>query len=401
MVEARNPFDARTVLLVLAAGIVAFVLFLLATAFAPQWRQSSTGGASAVSRSAIGFSGLFSVLHDLDGDGVAIATSRDAWSTPGLLVVTPAVDADPDALAALIEARAGETLERATTLIVLPKWLTAPDMNHRGWVMNAGVLPPAALEGLLKPLGVVLDAGPVPPHTRLRDDAGDVDVAMPESPRWLTRGVVPVVGDGNGRIVVGRLENNGGPDIFVLADPDLLSNRAMKPLAGAATAVAIVDWLRPRERAVMFDDLTRTAGSNRNLLRLMFEPPFLAFTIVLIVAALMVGWHALTRFGPPLAEGRAIPFGKRALVDTAAMLVARARREHRLGERYVVVVRDAVAAALGATHLPPDDLEAWLGRLPGGYAQLAHAARTATDAASMQRAAAALYQWKKDVTRDH
>jgi hypothetical protein len=133
----------------------------------------------------------------------------------------------------------------------------------------------------------------------------------------------------------------------------------------------------------------------------MFEPPFLAFTLALIAAAILVGLHALGRFGPPAIEGRAIPFGKRALADNVATLITRAGREDRLGDRYVVVVRDAAGAALGAGALAPDALETWLGSLPGGFTDLAYAARNAPDAASMQSAAAALFQWKKDVTRDH
>ena len=72
-----------------------------------------------------------------------------------------------------------------------------------------------------------------------------------------------------------------------------------------------------------------------------------------------------------------------------------------MGDRYVAVVRDAAGAALGAGALSPDDLERRLGKLPGGFTDLAVAARNAPDAASMQGAAAALFQWKKDVTRDH
>jgi hypothetical protein len=144
-----------------------------------------------------------------------------------------------------------------------------------------------------------------------------------------------------------------------------------------------------------------TGGDNRNLLRLMFEPPFLAFTLALLVAAILTGLHAVVRFGPPVTEGRAIPFGKRALADNAALLISRAGREDRLGDRYVSVVRDAAGSALGAHALAPDDLERWLGNLPGGFTDLAYAARNAPDAASMRDAAAALYQWKKDVTRDH
>ena len=106
----------------------------------------------------------------------------------------------------------------------------------------------------------------------------------------------------------------------------------MKTAEGARAALMFVDALRSDENdSVAFDAVLAGLGDTRNLLQLMFEPPFLAFTLALIAAAILVGLHALGRFGPPAIEGRAIPFGKRALADNVATLIARAGRESRLG----------------------------------------------------------------------
>jgi hypothetical protein len=402
--DARNsnPFNAATIIWVIVAGVVAFAGFLFLLAYAPDMRKGD-GGANAVSKSAIGYSGIYAIERELHGDGVALATSKDDWSARGLLIVTLGAQADPKALDALLKARADADDENMTTLIVLPKWDVTPDLKRRGWVRKSGAVYPIELQRFLTALGKVeLAANDLPKGARLSRDDDTLNLPVPDAPRWMTRGVFPIISAGEGKTVLGRVDERDGPEVFVLADPDLLANHGIKSAAGADAAVQLIENLRPYDAdAIIFDDLTQTAGASRNLLQLMFEPPFLAFTLALLIAAILTGLHAVARFGPPKIEGRAIPFGKRALADNAALLVSRAVREASLGDRYVAVVRDGTGVALGAQGLSGDALERWLGKLPGGFNDLASAARNASDPASMRNAAAALYQWKKDVTRDH
>ena len=399
-----NPFNAKTIIWVIVAGLLAFAGFLFLTAYAPKWDRGGNGGTNILSKSGVGFSGLYALEKDWNGDSATLTKDKDYWYTKGLLIVTLEVDTDPKAFEDLVRVRRTSQMEAATTLYILPKWEVMPDPIRRGWVTEIGTLPTQPAQALLDKLGdVKLASGELPKEARISGLDGDINMPAPRNMRWLSEGVVPIISDGQGRTVLGRVDVKDGSDAFVLADPDLLSNQGLKTPEGAAAAVAIIEALRPDDEGeIAFDTVLAGGGSdNRNLLQLMFEPPFLAFTLALIAAAILVGLHALGRFGPSAIEGRAIPFGKRALADNVATLITRAGREDRLGDRYVTVVRDAVGSALGAHALAPDDLERWLGKLPGGFTDLAYAARNAPDAASMQGAAAALFQWKKDVTRDH
>lgn len=398
-----NPFNAKTIIWVIVAGLLAFAGFLFLTAYAPKWDRGGGGGTNVLSKSAVGFSGLFALETKWNGDAAVLIEEKDAWYSKGLLIVTLGVETNAKTFEELVRIRRTSQMEDATTLYILPKWEVGPDLKRRGWVMQVGTLPTEPAQALLDKLGdVKLASGTVPKGARIGGLDDDIDLPAPVNMRWLSEGVVPIISDGNGRTVLGRVDVKDGSDAFILADPDLLSNHGLKTREGAAAAIAIVEALRPDDEGeIAFDTVLAGFGDTRNLLQLMFEPPFLAFTLALIAAAILVGLHALGRFGPPAIEGRAIPFGKRALADNVATLITRAGREDRLGDRYVVVVRDAAGAALGAGALAPDALETWLGSLPGGFTDLAYAARNAPDAASMQGAAAALFQWKKDVTRDH
>ena len=75
-----------------------------------------------------------------------------------------------------------------------------------------------------------------------------------------------------------------------------------------------------------------------------------------------------------------------------------------MGDRYVVMVRDAVATALGAGAMEPAAQERWLAALPrvdgSDFATLAANARAAQSSETVRAAAAALYKWRNEVTRD-
>ena len=400
-----NPFSAKTIIWVIVAGLLAFAGFLFLMAYAPKWDRGGDGGTHVLSKSAVGFSGL-KQLAELTKRPVDVGTDKDTWFRNGFVMVTLGGNVDPDLLREMVNTR--RTVEDSKTLYVLPKWMTLPLPGKRGFVQTPGMNDPASMNeivGIIAP--VKLADAKRSGDGRIRgvadEEMSGVDAAQSAYVRYLTKGITPVLVDGSGRTILGRFDDDDNVgSTYILADPDLLSNKGLKTADGARAALMIVDALRMDENdSVAFDAVLAGFGDHRNLLQLMFEPPFLAFTLALIAASLLIGLHALGRFGPPAIEGRAIPFGKRALADNVATLIARAGREERLGDRYVAVVRDAAGAALGAGALAPDALEAWLGKLPGGFTDLAIAARNAPDAASMQGAAAALFQWKKDVTRDH
>ena len=194
---------------------------------------------------------------------------------------------------------------------------------------------------------------------------------------------------------------------YVVADPDLLNNHGLRSPETAAAALDLLGGLRPPERDdINFATSVRgpEAPAGRNLVRSMFEPPFLAMTIALIFTALLAGLYGAFRFGPARRPERAIPLGKAALVENSAGLVRLAGREVRLGGGYADVIRDEAARAGAAPpHLQGEALEAYLDRFtrPGAptFRQLAWDVRAAQNKGELIQAARALFRWKKDMIR--
>jgi hypothetical protein len=84
------------------------------------------------------------------------------------------------------------------------------------------------------------------------------------------------------------------------------------------------------DEPIIFDATLHGFTRSENLLQMMFDIPFLGVTLVALAAALLLGWAASIRFGPPARETRAIALGKQALADNSAGLVSMARRETRM-----------------------------------------------------------------------
>ena len=106
-------------------------------------------------------------------------------------------------------------------------------------------------------------------------------------------------------------------------------------------------------------------GGSTNLLTLAFQPPFLAATLCLILAMLIVGWRAFLRFGPIATRAQEAGFGKTQLVTNGAGLIVRAGRLRLLAEPYVALTQRQIGRALGLAKPNPEAIDTALKqRLP-------------------------------------
>jgi hypothetical protein len=104
-------------------------------------------------------------------------------------------------------------------------------------------------------------------------------------------------------------------------------------------------------------------GASENLLTLAFRPPFLAATLCLLLALLIIGWRAFMRFGPPaVAAGPNIAFGKRQLITNGAGMILRARRFALLAAPYAALSSRRIAERLGLSRPDPQAIDAALAR---------------------------------------
>ena len=393
----EGAFNPGSMLLVVAVGALAFIATLLLGAYAPDLRSGRNGGTHALSNAATGFSGLVR-LAAATGRNPVVIRAPDQLKREELAVVTP--DHGWINLGDILQWRGARA-----TLLVLPKWDTAPDKEKPGWVRVAGLLPaqdPAQTLAPAVPLIVSREHGD-------RHELKVVPFGAPSDLRFIAPAVLqtisgkriePIITNSGGRIVLAKVK---GSQTYILADPDLINNHGMGDERQAKAALALLDYLNSTgSKSVLFDVTANGLGRSRSPLKLAFDPPFLAVTLTIFAAMLLAAWQALVRFGPIRRRERAIAFGKAALVDNSAALIRKAGRETSLGGRYVEVICER---ATNLFRLPANlDAEELGERMEGlnprrSFASAAERARSARNRDELVRAAQSLNQWLEEVQR--
>ena len=393
----EGAFNPGSMLLVVAVGALAFIATLLLGAYAPDLRSGRNGGTHALSNAATGFSGLVRLAAATGRDPIVIR-AQDQLNREELAVITP--DHGWINLGDILQWRGARA-----TLLVLPKWDTAPDKEKPGWVRVAGLLPaqdPAQTLAPAVPLLVSREHGD-------RHELKVVPFGAPSDLRFIAPAVLqtisgkriePIITDSGGRIVLAKVK---GSQTYILADPDLINNHGMGDERQAKAALALLDYLNSTgSKSVLFDVTANGLGRSRSPLKLAFDPPFLAVTLTIFAAMLLAAWQALVRFGPIRRRERAIAFGKAALVDNSAALIRKAGRETSFGGRYVEVICER---ATNLFRLPANlDAEELGERMEGlnprrSFASAAERARSARSRDELVRAAQSLNQWLEEVQR--
>lgn len=393
---SASAFSRGTMLAVVAIGSLAFVAMLVLGAYAPDLRSGKNGEAHALSNAATGFSGLVR-LADATGRNPMIVRATDMHDSENLAVITP--ENPGTDLSEILEWRGARV-----TLIVLPKWQTQQDPQTSGWVRVRDLMPAYFPQGILEPEYELKVARTKEKGTPLRfvdaETSPDIGFVSPLVTQTISgKKLLPVIVDRDNRIVLGKVNDR---NLYVLADPDLLNNHGMANARQAATALALLDFLNSTDaEGILFDVTANGLGHSRSPLKLAFDPPFLAVTLVIFIAVLLAGWQSLMRFGEPRHPQRALAFGKAALVDNSAALIRKAGRETGLASRYVDTIRDRAVALF---RLPPTlkgaELDERLDALPAQtkFSELSAAAESARHRDDLLAAARRLNQWLKEVS---
>ncbi|MDE2412543.1 MAG: DUF4350 domain-containing protein [Sphingomonadales bacterium] len=433
--EARNagPFSPRVALVLVVGGIAVFFLVLWLIGSGMSDRQANDGGSHAAAKGLTGYAAFAQYLGKR-GYGVSLVKSPGGLHQPGALILTPPAYTDTKQLQRVVDRHRS----MGPTLIVVPKWaayripMKRPDVKA-GWVELGGPQV-AEWKGFYDDIVLSLD------HKRTRQattgwTGAGLNGQFPD-PRVILTGsgakLIPLVETSrDGRILAAYVADGGDypglrdlsqrpepevdkddahgdyPVIFIF-DPDLIDNYGLSHADNALLGERIVAAsLEGGEKRVAFDLTLNGFGRSRSLLSLAFEPPFLAATLCLMLAVLVLGWRAFNRFGPALLGTRALAFGKRALVANAAGLIRRTRRLHLIGRPYADACRDRLIRALALpTRLGANDAELAIDRAlhardpdAPSFAVTAAALRTARRPIDMLRAARTLHSLERTLTK--
>lgn len=399
---AARVFNPVTAIWMVLVGVFAFSALIVLATYAPDLRSGDDGDNHALSHSAIGFAGAVELLKDA-GQPVTISHAKlSADHKEGLLIATPGPMVDAKAIKALGFG--------GPVLVVLPKWTAFPNLQHRGWIgaatpIDLKLLPKdsflasmnlARRPGVAAPI-LASRGGPFGPD---RFTAGPVEQLQSIQSTTL----IPILADDTGAVLLAR---DPKAYVYYLSDPDLLDNHGLKSVDTALAASHILSSLKAADGPVIFDVTLNGFARSRSVMRLLFDPPFLAVTLCLFFAGALAGFQAACRFGATRRAGRVFALGKEALADNTAALIRLTGREHRMGGRYADLTRTLAAKAVGAPRdLTGDALTGFLDRMgaqrgaPDSLGELTALIGAAPDKERTLAAARRLFRWRLEMTRE-
>jgi hypothetical protein len=344
----------------LIGWIAAAVLtFLVSLYFMGNSEQSTeTVGASTFSRSAIGYAGIADVLQKLDMPVLKSRSDSLGKVTPGgvLVIAEPLSGAkNEDIMRTLLKAD--------TILLILPKWVGRPSESKPGWISEAVPVNQDAASWALRLVAPKADLADV-------DTADWTTNALKitpnvEAPIRLMHGdrLQPIIGNADG-MLLGQIRDRNR-NIWVLSDPDIISNYGLARSGNAALAVAIIERLRSGSGSIVFDETIHGfIAQPANPLLLLFRFPFVMATIQGAIAIGLLLWATLGRFGTPQPAPAALSAGRQGLLENIAKLVDITGHREVMIKRYVLETLRDVGRQLHAPRgLSTAALIGWLQRV--------------------------------------
>jgi hypothetical protein len=412
-----EPIFSRRLLAGWVAGaVMVFALSLYLMGGGGQSGTDSTG-ASTFSRSAIGHAGFAEVLQRL---GLPVVKSQyDSLEklSPGSVLVI----AEPRSSQQSEEAI--RTLLKANTiLLVLPKWTGQPSEQAPGWLREANL---RFLGDAQWALNLVAPRAEV-----VRESTKDKSDGMTwktnalrltpnlVSPVQLMRGgprLRPIIASDRGMLIGEISERNRR--IWILSDPDVISNHGLAREGNAALAVAIIERLRggpsgspAKAGSVVFDETihgfaTRPASP----FLLLFRFPFVIATAQGLIAIGLLLWATMARFGAPQSAPPPLQAGRSGLLQNMARLIEFTGQQQVMITRYIQeTVRDVARQLHAPRGVTGAALVDWLERVGaarGASVDCAAVMRRAQelgaerrrDLAPLIRLARDIHRWKGEI----
>lgn len=366
MKNNQSPFSASVMALFLTCAVALFALSILLRAYGGPVSSVDITGPNTYSTSAIGYAGIYDTLRRLDWQVTrSTGNSLALVGTNGTLIV-----AEPNLERLAKSYGRIKILNAPRLLFVLPKWSGTQDLLKETWISKAESV---SLDLAQKTLDLVTEDGKVfrskwPKPWQINK--------LGSSPSYFNRSggvqliksaeMRPIIGNDDG-MLVGELLGKNKRKIWVLADPDVLSNHGLVKGSNIVFALALIDQLSKWENddpnaPIIFDETVHGFNEAQGSpIRLLFRFPFVVVTILAVITTVLLLLAGTSRFGAPILPPPELDFGKASLINNGARLLDQAGHQAITFRRYVRMIIHVAARNLHApNNLDEQALTGWL-----------------------------------------
>lgn len=353
----ESVFSGRTLAWLLGIGIASFVGMMALFTFGEDLLPTRSVQPSTYSKSAIGHQAWVRLLQNT-GRPVLISRndSRTKSDNGGGVLVLAEPYAGKDERQPI-----DELLQADRLLVVLPKYTANASFVNSNWAESVNRIGVGFITDLLREVaktGTVVQLDKAP-SWQPNDFGPAPDLPRPQV--IVATGLKPLITSKAG-VLLGEVKVDGRR-IWVLSDPDLISNHGLVRGANAQIVLAIVDGMR-QGGPLIFDETIHGYYLDPNLLKAIFQFPLVFVTTAAFAAIAVLLWASTGRFGAPARTEPPLRMGKSTLVAAGADMLSFGRHEVPIAERYRKVVLDEVGRRIHAP-LQADErtLGAWLDRV--------------------------------------
>ncbi len=177
----------------------------------------------------------------------------------------------------------------------------------------------------------------------------------------------PIIETDDGGVLLGKLRDR---QIWILADPDLIANHGIIAGDNAALVLALIDRMRSvdnttgnadDDRTVIFDETLHGNKAAPSPWHELVEMPLVLATLAGLLAACVLLWSAMGRFGAPVPARLGLEPGKGFLIaNTAALIGLGGHSTHALSRYLATTVQDVAHRSHAPADLAPERLRDWL-----------------------------------------
>jgi hypothetical protein len=337
-----------------------------------------------------------------------------------LVLAEPDPGRDPQRLEVLFrEAQANG----APLVVVLPKWGAGkPQKDKPEWLSTVRLRPLTQVARVVTLLGDPKLPKIVPQRfSRSQRCAWAGEAGMsPQALRIDTEpvqlleaapGLEPLIACSGGLLAARRPKTSMGPQIVLIADPDLLNNHGLGR-GGNAEAAYRLFAQGLGATGVVFDETIHGFNRTPGLLAEALRFPMVLGVLQGLLLLGIVLWAGMSRFGKPLPAPTGVAAGKEVLIGNTAELLARGGHvSDSLGRYFQQITRTVAAHYFLPADLPEGDRLARLQRISDGrggrdsqlnLAVLERDIRMLPDGrraeAQAARIARRLHQWRVEMT---